>query len=942
VADSQQPADPIGRDRQLAALRQAVDDLAQGQGRAFLVEGEPGIGKTSLARAATRTARNAGVKVVWAVCDELSQAFPLLPILEALRGHPGVSASEHASISDLLRTDPGYGSRVDVIPAATEKLLTLIGKLCGDSALMLIVDDLQWADPATVQTLGRLVRAVNHLPLVAIGLTRTIPRRDDVLALRRAVEPGVLKIEHLAGEQVAQFVAELVEGTPGPQLLELAAGAGGNPLYLTELVDVLVRAEALKRTGEAVESGQATAPNSLSAAISDRLEFLSAAARDLLRVAALLGIDFSVHELAVVAGRRLPELLPILDEAILAGVVQESGTEMAFRHPLIRDCLYDSMPAAIRAAWHRDAARALADDGAPAERVARQLRPTVEEDGSANAVDSWVVNWLADAAPQLVGQAPKVAIPMLRWALNGTPSGAASHDVIACRLADALVRVGDPAGAAEVAAAALIHVKLPDLLVDLHWTLVTCNAVIGKHSDSLGPLERALGAPGIRARHRGRLLVLMARAHRALGDVDTAAEVAEEALLTATEAGDPWGMGWALLVQTILHGMRGDTELALPLYERALAVAEQDPALADLRLILQINQAVALGMMDRYDEAIKVAQQVRHSATRVGNVFRLAQAQSALGELLFDSGKWDEALIEINLSLGVSKNPVVDCAQHGLAATIRLHRGDADSERNLAQAAQFNDLVGDRICRAYAMAMSLKLERSAEPAAALAVLLDGMADVQDNEESIELLADAVRLALAIGDETSAKAIALRAVAAGEGAPAPHRRAVSLHCQGLLASDPAGLLEAANGYRAAGRPLPRAQALEAAALAMAERGEMAEARNLFTDAYSLYAKLGAEWDLDRTQATFRQFGIRRGPRVRHRQARRGWESLTPTEVRVAGMVAQGMSNPQIAAQLFLSRRTVQTHVSHILAKLELQSRIDIAREASQREFTHVVS
>lgn len=435
----------------------------------------------------------------------------------------------------------------------------------------------------------------------------------------------------------------------------------------------------------------------------------------------------------------------------------------------------------------------------------------------------------------------------------------------------------------------------------------------------------------------------MARAHRALGQIDAAAEVAQRALSTATEAGDPWGMGWSLFVQTILHGMRGETVLALPLYERALAVTEQDPGLADLRLLLQINQAVALGVMDRYDEAIRVARTVRHTADRVGNLFRLAQAQSALGELLFDNGKWDDALVEIELSLGVSKNPVVDCAQHGLAATIRLHRGDPDSERHLSAAAQFNDLTGDRICRAYAMAKSLKLEREESFDAALAVLLDGMSDVQDTEESVELLADAVRLAMAVGDKAVAKSIAQRAVAAGESSPAPHRRAVSLHCHSLLTNDPAGLLEAANGYRAAGRPLPRAQALEAAALALAERGEMAEARNLFTDAFALYAKLGAEWDLARTQATFRSYGIRRGPRVRHRQARRGWESLTPTEVRVAGMVAQGMSNPQIAAQLFLSKRTVQTHVSHILAKLELQSRIDVAREASQRDLTaHVVT
>jgi DNA-binding CsgD family transcriptional regulator len=86
---------------------------------------------------------------------------------------------------------------------------------------------------------------------------------------------------------------------------------------------------------------------------------------------------------------------------------------------------------------------------------------------------------------------------------------------------------------------------------------------------------------------------------------------------------------------------------------------------------------------------------------------------------------------------------------------------------------------------------------------------------------------------------------------------------------------------------------------------------------------------------RLQARFRAYGIRRGPRFQHRRSQQGWDSLTPTEEKVVRLVAKGMSNPQIAAQLFLSRRTVQTHVSHVLAKLELSSRTDIAREASQR-------
>jgi len=178
----------------------------------------------------------------------------------------------------------------------------------------------------------------------------------------------------------------------------------------------------------------------------------------------------------------------------------------------------------------------------------------------------------------------------------------------------------------------------------------------------------------------------------------------------------------------------------------------------------------------------------------------------------------------------------------------------------------------------------------------------------------------------------------RAEAVAGASDVPHRQAVGPHCRGLLDHDPANLLKAAQHYQAAGRMLPRAQALEAAGVALADRGDVAGARTHFTGAFSLYTSLGAEWDLARTQAKFRSYGIRRGPRARHRRSSQGWSSLTPTELKIVALVARGMSNPQIAAHLFLSRRTVQTHVSHVLAKLNLHSRIDIAREASRRDLT----
>ena len=98
---------------------------------------------------------------------------------------------------------------------------------------------------------------------------------------------------------------------------------------------------------------------------------------------------------------------------------------------------------------------------------------------------------------------------------------------------------------------------------------------------------------------------------------------------------------------------------------------------------------------------------------------------------------------------------------------------------------------------------------------------------------------------------------------------------------------------------------------------------------------IYTSLGAATDAARLQAVFRAHGIRRGPQSKHRQARTGWDSLTPTEVKVAALVEEGMSNPEIAAKLLLSRRTVATHVSHILKKLGVHSRTDIAREAALR-------
>ena len=239
----------IGRDRQLDSLGRWVDELAAGRGRAVLIEGEPGIGKSSLIRPAAADAQAAGCQVLFMACDELSQAFPLLPLLDGIDAPSDRRRLRHAGIARMLRAEPALGSRVDLVAAATERLLALVDELCAAAPVMLVVDDLQWADPATVMASGRLARSVRQLPLLVVGMSRAIPRREDLGALRRAVEPGyLLRLHRLPDKAVTELVARAVGGDPGARLLRLASGAAGNPLYLTELVDALKRSQALAET----------------------------------------------------------------------------------------------------------------------------------------------------------------------------------------------------------------------------------------------------------------------------------------------------------------------------------------------------------------------------------------------------------------------------------------------------------------------------------------------------------------------------------------------------------------------------------------------------------------------------------------------------------------------------------------------------------------------
>jgi DNA-binding CsgD family transcriptional regulator len=932
----------IGRDSELAVLAGLIKEAAAGRGSSVLIEGEPGIGKSTLVRTALAGAADLGCQVFWGAGDELGQALPLLPLLEGLRVRDRSANPRRDSIVRLLRGEASAAPGTDVSAALAEQLLALVAEECAVQPTILVVDDLQWADPASVTLWGRLARSAGQAPLLLVGTMRPVPQRHELLALRRAVgDASRLRLAGLSEAAAAELMATLVGGRPDDTLLRLADGAAGNPLYLTELAAALTRSSAVTVTGAGTaELTNGSVPRSLSAAIADRLGFVSGPVREVLHAAALLGVDFAVPHLAIVLGRSVTDLIPAIDEARAGGVLaeSESGEGLAFRHPLIRAALYDELPASVRTAWHREAGRALAEAGAPADRVARQLLHGVGGSGGpTEPLDEWVLGWLADTAEPLVRQAPQVAAELLRRAVASSLPGSAHHDRLVSWLADALYRVGDAAGAEQVASRALAHAVEPDLVVDLHWTLAQCRMRAGRFAESLATLEQALASPGISARHRARLLVLAARTHDNLGEVEKAGQVATTALAVASEAGDNWAMGWALHVLTIVTSMQTQMADALPLFDRALTVTETDPALTDLRLLLEINKAVTLGDLDRYEEALAAAREARHLADQVGTVIRMVQAHGALGQLFFDTGRWADAMAEVEAVRDDLKEPMAACCDLGIAAAICFHRDEiAEARRYLAAAVPQAERIGNRVIGPLALARSLDRELAGELADALAVLTDGIADsTEELDEIEELLADAVRLATRTGDLVTARTVAGHAAALEAGAEIPHRQANALYCRGLLDHDATALLASAERYCEAGWPLLRAKALEAAAGEFVRASDRDRARAAFTGAAEIYTSLGAVMDAARLQARFRAYGIRRGPRAKHRQARSGWDSLTPTEIKIAALVETGMSNPEIAAKLLLSRRTVATHVSHILKKLDVNSRIDIAREATLR-------
>lgn len=939
----------VGRERELATLAVSAGALRRGQGSVVWVEGESGIGKSALVIQALAEARDPAWDIRWGAAGPLSERLPLRVMQDCLGVRPRSDDPRRSRVAAVLRDGRlGLLAGGDTPTAGIEELLALVDKLCADAPVVIAIDDLQWADDASLIVFHELAALVGELPLLLIATCRPAPRRADVRELRAAVEhrgAAMVGLGPLPESDVASLVTKLLGAPPGNTLRRLTAQASGNPLYLRELISALVQDQEVRVGPDAAEVPAASErlPGALAAVLDDRLTSVSPETGEMLRTATLLGSEFGVSDLAVLLGKPASALSAAVREAVAVGILAGSGPDLSFRHPLVRQALYESMPEALRTALHAEGARELAARGADALSVARQLSMA----GRLGA--AWTRSWLEGAAPALTSRAPRLAVDLLRREVDEAAADGVQGGLMT-GLVRALLAAGSYEEAASRASQMLREITDPARLAETYTVLARARVSGGQSDQAISALRQALSRADLPRMWRARMLAMLAMLERAAtGDLDAAEVSARQALGIGQETGDAFATAHALAGLWLSHGVRRDHPAALACVDRAMRVLGDGPGYDDLRPFVLECRVFTLQNLSRWADAGQTLRQAR-VADRRGTGYG---AWTSAAVHSYWMGRWNDALAELNPGdPGDVPGPARTYLRegwpallvHGVTALIAGRRDQRTTAgRHLRQGLALPAArIPDRENRDFLVAAhALALEQSGDTRRAMGILA-ALVPRPEGEMTLtyQWLPDLVRLAVAAGDKHLARsaAQACEAESAAEVQPA-RAAAASLRCRGLLKSDPVPLRDTVAYYRETGPVVELPAALEDLAAVLAECGAEEEARAALNEAVTLYEGLGAHWDIRRADGRLRPFGIRRGARgPRGPRPAHGWDALTPTEIKVATLVGAGQSTSDIASSLFLSRRTVQKHISNILAKLGAKSRVEIVREVLHQGIT----
>ena len=911
-----------GRVREMSRVDDLIASAAAGAGGTVIVEGAAGIGKTRVLAEGCARARAAGLLVASGSADELDQVTPWRPLLRALAATdppllPGSDFTGLAGLADQRLS--AMGEMRAALEAASSRQPVLVA-----------LDDLQWADPSTLLALGSLPSALFSYPVAWLLARRPWPvpgPLDGVL--ERLAEAGADRVHlgPLSEPEATALARDLAEAGRTADLSPLVAQAEGNPFYLIELM----KAGGFPRAAD-TSTAQGEVPYDVRSALRQHLRLLSRAGRHLLDVASVLGREFSVAELAALTGRPASELLAPVEETLLAEFLVEAPGGLAFRHDLLRQAVYENLPASARAALHRDAADALRRTGAPLIRIAGQLAI------GAGPGDEEAATALLAAATQLLGSSPKAAADMALTALSMLDHHDDRRPGALLAAVHALSLAGRGADAFALAERHLAERTLPvrveaELQLELReaWAFDRQQAypsALPEHVRTDPTVAPAVLATAVACEQVNAIWE---------GNGDDADKIFDLALQSLESSGRSFDFTTITYLRVLNSMLGGRMAQALQRAEAGMTVARrrEQPRSSGIH---EAIVAVALGANGQYREALSTLQTAVAAAQAAGRADFLVHCQWLRASYLLQQGQLDDARGEARTAVATAEQlNYAGHRSHALTvlAEAALRQGDVAAVHSALSQFGSREETGLLFDRHWVAALAA--DSRGDTTAACQALQPICGQVQAGCYAIGItqhhrLPQLVQIALRGGDTSAAAILAAGAQDLARRNPqASSLVAAGCHAQGLLEHDQGLLLEAVRRAERSEAPLIEAAAREDLAGVLAS----AAAVDQLERAYAFYVRAGAHHDTARARAALRGHGVRKRQPGAGRPLQ-GWASLTASELTVVGLVARGLTNREAAAELFLSPDTVNTHLRHAFGKLGIRSRVDLARLVAERD------
>ena len=929
------------REAELAALSAALAQAQAGTGRLVIIEGSAGIGKSCLLGAARVMATALGMAVLTARGTDLERDAPFGVATELLGGTVASASGEErgrllagqASLAAGL-FDPSVPLADDpsALPRGLYRLTVNAaagwpGDGDGRAGLLIAVDDAQWADRPSLSYLAYLAARIDELPAVLAVATRPAEQpgsRPAVDWLRDRPGGLLLRPRELSPQAVAQMVRAGFPGA-GPAFSQACAEVtGGNPFLVTELVRAL-DAEGVTPDDGGVGRVRSLVPDSVLRSVLARLTRLGAPAGQLARAVAVLGEEVPLRRARMLAGLDAPTAERAAD-ALAGARILAAGEPLRFWHSLIAASVYADIPSFARARAHRRAADLLAGDGVPSDGVAPHLMLS-PSDG-----DQRTVAALREAANRALARGDSEAAAQLLARAVAEPPALAERGRLLLELANAEMEQGATSAGEHIDEA----LRLPG---DLAFKVAGLAALgrlrfnRGEHEAAARTMEEALellepGTPGFAPMLASYLTATTFHVglHPLAGPwLRPVVEAARDGRLP----GDP-GLLAHLTLRLALAGEPGSRIRAI-----AEAATAADPLVNPASLgMLPMLVIQALSLADELDAAERIATAAVAAARRRGSLLNFAGASYGRAVARYHQGELTGALADLDQSMVARREgwTAADPWIGALLVHIQLERGDLAAARD--GLALTDGASPDSMNLPVALFARARLALAqGHPEAALtdaetAGHLLGTGFGIDHPGFIPWRQAAAVAAHALGRAGHARALAGELLESARGAGTARALGLALRTQAALVSGDQRLLllaEAADALKQSPSALERARVLVELGAARRQAGNKTAAREPLREGLELADRMGAAPLVQAARRELHALGLR--PR---RSATTGLGSLTPTERRVAMLAASGLTNRQVAEALFVTVRTVETHLARVYQKLGISARSELVK------------